>query len=186
MRKLHRAATVIAALAIVGLAAPTAPAAAAEPVNQHCVAQANVDNPQAVCFDTFTKALQFASGGVLYELPKGSSVSARVDALNAGFGVNVVRTVISIEYTGSNYTGSDLIWTGTSGNCSTPTGNVDYFASSMPAGWDNVISSFKTYANCWDKHHENTNFGGASVGYEPSRSYIGGAMDNRTSSHRWS
>ncbi|WP_144118545.1 hypothetical protein [Catellatospora sichuanensis] len=186
MRKLHRAAMMIAAFAIVGLTAPTAPAAAAEPVDKHCVARANVAEPQAICFDTFDKALQFASGGVLYDLPKGSSVAAKVDALNAKFGVNVVNTVISIEYTGSNFTGSELIWTGTSGNCSTPTGNVDYFAASMPVGWANVISSFKTYANCWDKHYENTNFGGASVGYEPTRSYIGAAMDNRTSSQRWS
>ncbi|GAB4052061.1 hypothetical protein [Catellatospora paridis] len=185
MRQLHRAITTIAALALIGIAAPTSPAAAAEP-DTHCVARANVDNPQAVCFDTFAKALQFASGGVLYDLPKGSSVSARVDALNAGFGVNVVNTVISIEYTGSSYTGSDLIWTGTSGNCSTPTGNVDYYATGMPAGWNNVITSFKTYANCWVKHYESPGFGGAVIGYGPTDSYIGAVMDNQTSSQRWS
>ncbi|MEU8004782.1 hypothetical protein AB0B66_26790 [Catellatospora sp. NPDC049111] len=186
MNKLHRAAMVIAAFAIVGLTAPAAPAAAAEPVDKHCVARANVAEPQAICFDTFDKALQFASGGVLYDLPKGSSVAAKVDALNAKFGVNVVNTVISIEYTGSNHTGSDLIWVGQSGNCSTSTGNTDYTISSMPAGWDNVITSYRAYANCWIKHFENTGHGGAVVGYEGARSYIGGALDNRTSSQRWS
>lgn len=185
MRKLHRVITTIAALALIGIAAPTAPAAAAEG-DRHCVAPTNVDNPQAVCFATFDKALQFASGGVLHELPKGSSVQAKVDALNAGFGVNVVRTVVGIEYSGINFTGDDLIWTGTSGNCSTPTGNVDYYASSMPTGWNNVVSSFKTYANCWAKHYESTNFGGAVIGYGPTDSNIGAVMDNQTSSQRWS
>ena len=94
--------------------------------------------------------------------------------------------MISIEYTGSNFTGSDLIWTGTAGNCSTSTGNVDYAISSMPAGWNNVITSFRTYANCWVKHYESTSYGGASIGYDPTDSYIGAVMDNQTSSQRWS
>ncbi|WP_155372669.1 hypothetical protein [Catellatospora vulcania] len=185
MRQLHRAITAIAALALIGIAAPTAPASAAEG-DTYCVASASSTAPQAVCFATFDKALQFASGGVLYDLPKGSGTAAKVEALNAGFGINVVNTVISIEYTGSNFSGSALIWSGTAGKCSTPTGNVDYQISSMPAGWNNVITSFRTYANCWVKHYESNSYGGAVIGYGPTDSYIGAVMDNQTSSQRWS
>ncbi|MEU8079072.1 peptidase inhibitor family I36 protein [Catellatospora citrea] len=185
MRQLHRTVTAIAALALLGLAAPASPAAAAAG-DVYCVARVNGEAPQATCFDTFDKALQFASGGVLVDLPKGSGTVAKVEAMNAGFGTFAVNTVISIDYTGINFTGSALIWTGSSGNCSGPLGNIDYQIPSMPAGWDNVVSSYRTFANCWVKHYELTNYGGASIGYSPTDANIGAAMDNRTSSERWS
>jgi len=56
----------------------------------------------------------------------------------------------------------------------------------MPAGYVDVISSYYTFANCWVEHYENPSWGGAKVGYHGSRSYIGAALDNRTSSQRWS
>ena len=56
----------------------------------------------------------------------------------------------------------------------------------MPAGWNNVITSFQSFANCWLKHFESPGFGGAVIGYGPTDSYVGAVMDNQTSSLRWS
>jgi hypothetical protein len=164
--------------------------------DSHCVARlTGSGSAETQCFASFAEALQNASGGRLTEGPKnaGSALRdpafiARVEASNdqaSRARSAAASTVISIEYAPSGWVGSDLIWVGTQ-NCTTSTNNTDYEVSSMPAGWDNVISSYRTFANCWVKHYENTSFGGASVGYHGSRSFIGAAMDNRTSSQRWS
>jgi hypothetical protein len=199
-----------AAFGIAGLALLAVPAAAAQaapaadpPGERHCVAfltgGASTSVPELQCFDTFGEALGRASGGRLTTGPKNAGDAmgdpqfhAAVDAANAaaerarGIGAAVVNTVISIQYTGSGYTGSDLIWSGQSGNCSTSTNNVDYEISSMPAGWDNLLSSVKLYANCWEEEYEHTSYNGASLTYHGNRSSLGAAMDNRTSSVRWS
>jgi hypothetical protein len=199
------------AIAAVGLsAAPSAAAqAAAVPATaggSHCVGflttpGSTTPAPQPECFDTFAKALERASGGQLTEGPKNAAdamadpaFNAQVDTANAtaeraraggGFAAATVRTVVSIDYSGSSYGGSDYIWSGTNGNCSTRTTDTDYILVSMPAGWDNVVSSYRAYANCWVRHWENTSWTGSSYGYYGSRSSLG-AMDNETSSEEWS
>jgi hypothetical protein len=195
-------ATALGMLAVPAAAASAAPASDIETLpaaGGACVAYATHDAPPMQCFDTFAAALDKASGGRLTDGPKNAqgaiddpAFNAKVDASNAA--ADAVRmsavaggTVISIEYRGLNYVDADpLIWVGNSGNCSTSTNNTDYEVSTMPAGFVNTISSYRTYANCYTKHWENPNFGGASVGYNGSRSNIGAAMDNRTSSEQWS
>jgi hypothetical protein len=208
MKQIHgpQLISVLAALAVTGLGTPAVAAAPAPaPTTEggdHCVARLTGTHPPVpVCFATFAEALEYASGGRLTDGPKNAADAvrdpgfvARVNASNDEASTAepgrakaaAANVVISIEYTQSGWvTPSELIWTGTK-NCTTSTNNTDYEISSMPAGWDNVISSHRAFGNCWVKHYENTGFGGASVGYEGSRSYIGGAMDNRTSSERWS
>ena len=189
----RRTAASVAAFAIAGLAilaAPTpAQASGPEDGGMHCVARATQATPEAVCFPTFAAALQFASGGRLTTGPKNDAeLAAKVNAANDEanrLNASAFDTVISIEYTSTGWVGSELIWLGT-GNCSTSTGNIDYEIDTMPAGWVNVISSFRTFANCWDQHWEDTFQGGDHVGYTSSRSNIGALMDNKTSSQRWS
>jgi hypothetical protein len=196
------AAIVIAGVGLLAASAASAQAAeagAARTVSadagSHCVAHA-AGSLELACFGSFAEALEYASGGRLTDGPKNggdavrdegftAKVNAANDEANRTGSVVGFDTVISIDYTGSSYTGSELIWLGT-GNCSTSTNNIDYEVSSMPSGWVNVVSSFRAYANCWVKHYENPSFGGAVVGYTDSRSYIGAALDNRTSSERWS
>lgn len=96
-------------------------------------------------------------------------------------------TVIGTEYQHASYGGA--FWNVTVSpngfTCTTSTGNVDAEIGSI-GGWNDFISSFKTYSNCWAKHYEHNFYGGASVGYSGSQSYIGNAMNDRTSSIRWS
>ena len=188
------AAFAIAGLGILAVASPAS--ASPESGDSHCVARATAGTPEAVCFASFAEALQFASGGRLTSGPKNGSEGvtspefvARVNAANdeasrvsAASGYD---TVISIDYTGTGYSGSELIWLGT-GNCTTSTGNTDYEIDTMPAGWVNVVTSFYAFANCWVQHWEDPNQGGAHVGYTGSRSNIGSTLDNKTSSERWS
>jgi hypothetical protein len=184
---------VLAVPAVAG-AAPVSAAPAAD--SGGCVARATGD-VAVHCYATFTEALQKASGGVLTDGPKNAgdaiddpAFNAKVDAANSAQRVGGYYTIISIEFDGLNYTTAPggmppLIWVGT-GNCTTSTNNVDYQVGSLPAGFDNRISSFRTYANCWARHWENANYTGASVGYSGSQRDIGATMDNRTSSEQWS
>jgi hypothetical protein len=195
---LRRAAAISAAA--LGLLAVSATAANAAPADNDgaCVVRASGDLSMR-CFSTFQQALQFASGGVLTDGPKNAqdalrdpAFDAKVDAANARQSALAAAydTVVSIESDGTGYTNTTshpeaLVWVGT-GPCTTSTNNTDYAVPTMPAGWVNVISSYRTYANCWTKHWENPSYSGASVGYNGSRSNIGAALDNRTSSEQWS
>jgi len=201
MRKSHtRVVPAAVAFAIAGLGLTAAPAAAAdEPPAEarHCVATATAE-PELRCFPTFADALRHASGGRLTTGPKNAAdavndpaFNAAVDAANAQADLAArarmaASTVLSIDYVDDNYGGNDLIWTGDSGNCSTSTNNTDYEADTMPSGWNNVVTSYRTYANCWVRHWETPFQNGAVVGYHGSRTHIGAAMDERTSSEQWS
>jgi hypothetical protein len=192
------ATTAAAAMATVGVAAPAPASAAPAAEGPGCVVTVDGSRPKA-CFPTFAEALDFASGGRLVAGPKNASDAlqdpawqARIDASNAesdrrvraGAKAAVVWTVISIEYEDTGYTGAYTIYSGSNGNCTTRTTDRDYSDSSVSAGWDNEISSFRSYANCWVKHWENTSFGGASVGPTGSRASLG-LLDDETSSIEW-
>ncbi|MDG4829220.1 hypothetical protein O7627_07855 [Solwaraspora sp. WMMD1047] len=185
-----------AALLVGQLAFGAAPAQAA-PAGVNCVGDLT-GRAGLVCFDTLTEAVRTATAGRFADAPrtgaeavKDPAFAAGVAAANAdGRAALAARIVISIEYDLANHDETDgtLIWYGDK-ECSNRTTDVDYsianYNVSAPA-WVNRITSFQTFGNCWTKHYENTNFGGASVGFQGSRNHIGAAMDNRTSSEQWS
>ena len=85
--------------------------------------------------------------------------------------------LLGIEYTGSGYTGSTLSLYGSSGTgCS---GGMTYGFSSLGGGWNDTISSAKSYSNCVGRHYDNSGFGGIYVDCWCSSM---GSVDNRTSS----
>jgi len=187
----------VAALAVTGMALAASPAQAVEkrpavPQRQHCVHDVSGRTPTA-CFDSFTEAISRATGGRVSDAP-GSPRTAMRDVgfeakLNAAaaqssrVGISA-DTVISIEYMEPDFGGAAQIWSANDG-CNDTLNNVDHESSTV--NWAvNQISSYRSYANCWVKHYENPGFGGASIGYLPTRSYIGDAMNDRTSSIRWS
>jgi hypothetical protein len=151
-----------------------------------------------VCFDTLTEAVRTATAGRFADAPRTGAEAVKdpafaggVAAANAdGRAALASRIVISIEYDLADHdeTGGTLVWYGDK-ECSNRTTDVDYsianYNVSAPA-WVNRITSFQTFGNCWAKHYENANFGGAAVGFQGSRDHIGAAMDNRTSSQEWS
>jgi hypothetical protein len=93
-------------------------------------------------------------------------------------------TVIGVEYSDANYQGATYTITG--GTCTGTTSDVDWQLSPLASGWNDVISSFHSYANCWTKLWENTGYWGASYGYVGDTTYVGNAMNDRASSIQWS
>ncbi|MGA2929299.1 MAG: hypothetical protein ABSG43_25580 [Solirubrobacteraceae bacterium] len=94
--------------------------------------------------------------------------------------------VLGIEYVDANWQGSTFTWTGNH-TCASTLSDIDYYVPSLvPYGWNDVISSFDSYSNCWTKLFENANFTGATYGFADSTSYVGDAMNDRASSIQFS
>ncbi|HYO51238.1 hypothetical protein [Archangium sp.] len=95
--------------------------------------------------------------------------------------------LVGTDYADSNFGGESYTWTASVPCYDRFTGaSYTLYAPSMPDGWDNRISSVKTYQYCRSTTvYDYTNQGGISMvtGCEsPSLSW----MDNRASSRSWS
>lgn len=179
----------IAGLALVGT--PAQAAQAAEAPARHCVG--NLVTKTNTCFSSFTDAIRYATAGRVTDAPANAAAAMRdtgfeaklnATTVGASRSSRVADTIISIEYPERDFGGDDQIWTASEGCPDNNIDDVDHEDSDMN-GRVNVVSSYKSFVNCWVEHFENISFGGASVGPLPTRSYIGAAMDNRTSSIRW-
>lgn len=166
--------------------------AAHEPVThseQHCVMNvlpfkageplpASDTVPEAKCFPSFPDAVSFATGGTVRLPATARPADLKESDLKPVHQAAPNEIVIGIEYRDS-YSGSSLVFVSTVGGCGS------YFVN-LPGDWDNVISSSKSFAGCnHSYHYENANGGGASVDCGGGCSFIGDAMNDRTSSIFW-
>ncbi len=149
--------------------------------------------PAARCFRTFAEALQVATGvpsGIdpnitpadvtdeLLTSLAAMSVAANTTAPEAA----ATTTVIGIDFSGSNYSGSTHTWyVNNSVGCTT---GYSYYYGSPPSGWNDRISSYRAYGGCAAAYHfEHTGYGGAVLRCNWCSGF--GAMDNRASSWLW-
>jgi hypothetical protein len=131
------------------------------------------------CFATFAEAIASATGGAV-RLPATVTPDKVTQDMLSDPGIMTV--VIGIDFQHSNYQGATLTWEASSG-CSP---GMYYYANTMPSGWDNILSSTKAYTGCNKNYsYENTYQGGAVRICYPNCSYIGDAMNDRTSSKKW-
>lgn len=102
-----------------------------------------------------------------------------------GQGPAQASTVTGVEYQHANFGGATLTSsTGANGFvCTGSLTDVDLIYNSVPSGWDNIISSFRGFSNCWTRIWENPNRTGSSFGFTSESSYVGDAMNDRTSSY---
>ena len=194
--RVYRLATVaVGALLVMFLAAPALPSVeAASPsgahaaVERHCIARAGrTDSPAkgvpvAICFPSFAKAIDAATAGAT-RLP----ATFKATDLTRGHLRPSVQTVISIDFVDANYQGNTLTWyVDNDYGCA---GGSQYVANSMPAGWNDVVSSARVYDSCSVvTHFEHINLRGAWLdcyaGTSNNCSTMG-AMNDATSSETW-
>jgi hypothetical protein len=179
----------VAAMAIAGTALVASPAQAQ--TAQHCLV-VMPDPGFERCFVTFEEARQFAADagaiGPSKDAPGAWQNNAR-PAAGPSAGVANHLTLLSIEYDLPfwNPLGATRWVYGTNGPCTTPVSNTDYQLPDWSVyGFDQRISSFQTFGNCWTKHYDLVNFGGLVVGYQGSQALINAALNNDTSSEQWS
>jgi hypothetical protein len=179
-RRLAWTIAVITLGAVANLGTPTTASAVAQ---RHCVAQPTVGTaPTMTCFATFAQAISVASGGRVVlgqETPVGllSTAAQTTNALSVAMPLTTV--IIGIDYTGTSYSGSSLTWYQSAG-CGS------YFTSSMPTGWNDVISSVANYSGCGSSLYQNINYGGtkSSVGVDAAASTLG-SFNAQASSQKW-
>lgn len=155
-------------------------AVGAEPVelSKGAAALADLPDPAIDCFPTFGAAIEFITGGeVVAESP--AELERVAAASDDGTVSTAASVVLGYEYKNTGYSGGSLVLYGSSGSgCGS---SRTYGFSSMPSGWNNVISSARSFAGCWSTHYDLTSYGGTRVTCQGSCSSLG-TMNNRTSS----
>lgn len=151
---------------------------------RHCVVQIEPLQPdqqasvmlEPACFDSFSEAIYAATKGAVRLAPttKPSELTPQMLALAS-------TTVIGIDYSSPNYQGSSLVWVvNNTVGCNT---GYSYVSPTMPSGWNDVVSSARTYGGCINNpHYEHTYYGGAVLNCTCATM---GVMDNATSSEKW-
>ena len=192
--------------AAVSYAQPAAPVVErAGQSGRHCIAEAQVGTddtaadatlpaeeapaPAATCFGTFAEALGAVTGapaGIDPNIKPADVTDAMLSSLaqqaQAFAPAPMATSVLSIEYSGSGYSGASLtFYVSNSVGCYY---DNYYFSSTAPSGWNDRVSSSRGYSGCGAIYHfEHSNYGGAVLRCNACSSY--GAMDNRTSSWRF-
>jgi hypothetical protein len=140
----------------------------------------NVTPADPRCFQTFSEAIFAATGGAVSVTPNTKPEDFNGQALPDDV-QPAASYVIGIEYEHSNYRGSSLIYRSNQ-TCI----GYQHSAAFVGAAWNDRISSARAYSGCNHSiHYEHRDFGGASRDCGSACSYIGDAMNDKTSSIRW-
>jgi hypothetical protein len=170
-----------------GPTAESATAAAPPPASSapHCALVAG--STTAHCFGTYRAAVAYGTGGRVTNAP----VSARDAALDPAFARTmsalpaptsaVASVLLGTEYVNANFGGASLSLFG-AGRCD-DSSDVDFRFASLPAGWNDRITSFRSFSNCAQQLFRNTNFGGGSLTIIiSSLANVGAAANDQASS----
>ena len=112
--------------------------ASASAPGQYCVASL-AGQSTVECFTTFGASVSFATGGTVNLT--NAAVARYVTPSELQADVSPDSDVLAIDYTGTGYSGSSLVWTGA--GCTSTVGGAN-----MPAGWDDVTESVAAYSGC--------------------------------------
>ena len=181
-------AATLAAGTAVGVASP-AQAALAEPAEdalRYCLVV--MPDPGIIkCFDNPGPLDAFEEQAIVGPAKQGPSSGTAASTRSGLTAALTPLWLLSKEYTGYFHTGNRLDVYGTAGPCTTTTADIDYELSSYVGTiFNQSISSFKVYNNCWARHYDNVNFGAPFVGYQGGQAVISATVDDDTSSERWS
>lgn len=165
----------------------TAPPAVAAPTSaspgptNHCVLAAGTT--KATCYASFPAAIAAATDGRV-RAPASAAAAATDAAFASALNSTPVTAgawVSGVEYANASYGGGSLTLT-SSGPCDNSV-DADYVWNSLPAGWNDVISSFKSYSNCAQQLFRNTSRGGGALtGILTNTTYVGAPANDQASS----
>jgi hypothetical protein len=167
-----------------GPTAESATAAAPPPATAapHCALVAG--STAARCFGTYRAAVAYGTRGRVTDAP----LSARTAALDPAFArtmsapaATAASLLLGTEYANANFGGASLSLFGAS-RCDNSS-DADFRFASLPAGWNDRITSFRSFSNCAQQLFRNTNFGGGSLTIIiSSLANVGAAANDQASS----
>lgn len=179
---------VTTALFAVAATMGVAPAANAASVDRTQSCWQELDTGKSLCVDASADLADavYAAYGITMSTPdaavgirRGSETTSRSAAAGV---VALASTVIGIFYENASYGGASYVASVSQNGCY---GYSHGYTNLGSIGWDNRISSFRSYSNCRTAIFANTNYGGSSYGYYTNSSYVGSAMNDQASSIRW-
>jgi hypothetical protein len=173
----------VTALLLFSAPAVALAAGTAQSSGRHCVALAipagSSARPAVTCYATFAQSIRAATRGRVSLPATAAPGSISPDAINAGSLTPTTTYVLAIDYVNTNFSGGSLTWY-QSARCG------KFQASSMPSGWNDVVSSVALFNGCANTLFANTNFGGSTyhIGRNGSASGLG-SFNDKTSSEKW-
>jgi peptidase inhibitor family I36 len=179
---MKRAVTCISCIAILLLADAAAVDAAPNSASsqRHCIQKASTTgslNEHVQCFKTFDAAISAATGGRVNL--RSASSGRLVSPTELGGAGPLTQVILSIDYHDANFSGSTFTWYAS-------TGCGFYQTSSMPSGWNDVVSSVDVFSSCAETLYHDSNFGGSTfrIGVNGSAASLG-SFNDQTSSEKW-
>ncbi|MEV5508224.1 SGNH/GDSL hydrolase family protein [Streptomyces orinoci] len=166
----------------------SAPVAARKPPRGGAACTAHISGAGLRCYKTYREAITAVSAGRIKDAP----INAHAAVTDAAFLAEMDRAsvtannsvILSTEYKDRDFGGESLTIYDDSG-CTES--NSKHYYGEFPSGWDNTITSFKTFGTCQEKHFSEPNSKGDSVGWDVgAHDYIGDAMNDRTRSVQYS
>lgn len=177
------------ALAMAGPAAAAGHAAAKPgPGHRYCAGEAIPAGsglqtaPGITCYASFAASIRAATHGRV-RLPRTAGprtvTAAELNAPASDPGAAATTYVLSIDFQNANYGGTSLAW-----YQSTKCGA--FYASAMPSGWNDTISSVIAYNGCATTLFHNASFAGSTYAIEKNGSASTlGSFNDEASSQTW-
>lgn len=138
MNRIMKTAAVVMLAAMPAVATPAAQAA---PAGSYCAT--NVGTGATACFKNGPEVISFISGGYVKVAPGTTVIS---DQQRASIAQSPAASfVLNISWSDDSYTGSNHYFYA-SGDCDTNP-DVDWQVATMPSGWNDRITSFKSYGH---------------------------------------
>ena len=195
MRMLSRSRSVLVlaaslSLLLMTVVAAKSPSYSVAGTGGHCVAHLEYVTPggpeasvtKEKCFTSFAEAVRFATGRT--DIPDGVKPTDLTEEMirpPADRGVEATY-LLGIDFDASGYSGESKLWQA-SASC---VGHNWQVYTLVGTGWNDRISSAQGWSECdIFKHWENPGYDGAVRTCSPDCSYIGDAMNDRTSSLQW-
>ncbi len=165
----------------------TAAARPAATSGPHCTVAAGAGQ-KAHCFATFRAAIAYGTGGLITDAPDSAATAAtdpefaaEVTAAGVAPLVGTGSVLLGIEYADANMGGASVSFFAT-GGCDNSS-DADWRFASMPAGWNDRITSFRSFSNCAQQLFRSTSFtGGALTLIISSLANVGSAANDQASS----
>ena len=168
-------------------AANAAPKASTDSPQSAASCWADISSGQSICVGAGEDLIATveAEAGVDISVPAGMPIggittsSARTAAsllkVNAVASTAATQRVVSAVYDDINYGGGTFVMTATGAGCDWGITNIATY------GWNDRVSSFKSYAGCTTALFKNINFGGTKVGYATNKASLGTMNDAASS-----
>ena len=152
-----------------------------------------ISSRQIRCYDTYREAIAVATGGRVVDAPLRASdavgniaLEAAIDSAGAAVQQKTTATTLEstvplvTEYADPDFGGNSLTLYGTAACTDNGKSNI---LDVMPDGWDNIVSSYRTFNGCQARHFAEQGRRGKSTSWQVGgQPYIGDDLNDQTRS----